>query len=74
MNYTFNDIAGFQTEKEELKRLCEVLSNRQKYLKKGQSCLRVSFSTARQGQVKRCLQRCLPMNAGYIHIVSILPK
>ncbi len=35
MNYTFNDIAGFQTEKEELKRLCEVLSNRQKYLKKG---------------------------------------
>lgn len=35
MNYTFNDIAGYQTEKEELKRLCEVMSNREKYLKKG---------------------------------------
>lgn len=35
MNYTFHDIAGYQTEKEELKRLCEMLSNRQKYLQKG---------------------------------------
>ena len=35
MGYTFNDIAGYKTEKEELKRLCEVLSNREKYLKKG---------------------------------------
>lgn len=35
MNYTFNDIAGYRAEKEELKRLCEVLSNREKYLKKG---------------------------------------
>jgi len=35
MGYTFDNIAGYKTEKEELKRLCEVLSNRDKYLKKG---------------------------------------
>ena len=35
MSYTFNDIAGYKTEKEELQRICEVLSNREKYLKKG---------------------------------------
>ncbi len=35
MSYTFNNIAGYQTEKEELKRICEVLSNREKYLNKG---------------------------------------
>lgn len=35
MGYTFDDIAGYQTEKEELKRLCEVFTNRTAYLKKG---------------------------------------
>lgn len=35
MSYTFNDIAGYQHEKEELKRLCDVFSNREKYLKRG---------------------------------------
>lgn len=35
MSYTFDDIAGYKTEKEELKRLCEVFINRAEYLKKG---------------------------------------
>ena len=35
MNYTFENIAGYQTEKEELKRLCEIFNNREKYQKKG---------------------------------------
>ncbi|MCM1295357.1 MAG: AAA family ATPase [Muribaculaceae bacterium] len=35
MKYTFDSIAGYKIEKEELKRICEVLSNRDKYLKKG---------------------------------------
>lgn len=35
MNYNFESIAGYETEKEELKRLCEIFSNREKYEQKG---------------------------------------
>ena len=35
MSYNFNNIAGYETEKQELARLCEIFSNREKYLKKG---------------------------------------
>ena len=35
MNYTFNSIAGFEEEKNELKRLSEILNNREKYEAKG---------------------------------------
>ena len=35
MNYTFESIAGYELEKEELKRLCEIFSNREKYEAKG---------------------------------------
>lgn len=35
MNYTYNDIAGYATEKEELSRLCEIFNNREKYEAKG---------------------------------------
>ncbi len=35
MNYNFENIAGYETEKEELKRLCEIFNNREKYEKKG---------------------------------------
>ena len=35
MNYNFDSIAGYETEKEELKRLCEILNHRGKYEKKG---------------------------------------
>lgn len=35
MNYDFNSIAGYKTEKEELKRLCEIFNNRKKYERKG---------------------------------------
>lgn len=35
MNYNFDSIAGYETEKEELKRLCEIFNNREKYEKKG---------------------------------------
>ena len=35
MNYTFNSIAGFDEEKNELKKLCEILNNKEKYEAKG---------------------------------------
>lgn len=35
MNYTFENIAGYEAEKEELKRLCEIFNNREEYLAKG---------------------------------------
>lgn len=35
MNYNFNSIAGYETEKEELKKLCDIFINRKKYEKKG---------------------------------------
>lgn len=35
MNYNFDSIAGYETEKEELKRLCEIFNHREKYEKKG---------------------------------------
>ncbi len=35
MNYNFDSIAGYETEKEELKRLCELFNNRQKYEERG---------------------------------------
>lgn len=35
MTYDFDSIAGYETEKEELKRLCEIFNNREKYEKKG---------------------------------------
>ena len=35
MNYTFNSIAGFEEEKNELKKLCEILNNKEKYEAKG---------------------------------------
>ena len=35
MNYTFNSIAGFEEEKNELKKLCEILNNKKKYEAKG---------------------------------------
>ncbi len=35
MNYSFENIAGYETEKEELKRLCEIFNNREKYEQKG---------------------------------------
>ncbi len=35
MNYTFESIAGYEQEKEELMRLCEIFSNREKYEAKG---------------------------------------
>lgn len=35
MNYNFDCIAGYEEEKEELKRLCEIFNNRAKYEKKG---------------------------------------
>ncbi len=35
MNYTFESIAGYEQEKEELMRLCEIFGNRKKYEAKG---------------------------------------
>ena len=35
MNYNFDSIAGYETEKEELRRLCEIFNNREKYKSKG---------------------------------------
>lgn len=35
MNYDFNSIAGYEREKEELKKLCDIFSNREVYEKKG---------------------------------------
>lgn len=35
MSYSFESIAGYETEKEELKRLCEIFSHRKKYQQKG---------------------------------------
>ncbi|MBR3803735.1 MAG: AAA family ATPase [Clostridia bacterium] len=35
MNYSFENIAGYIEEKEELKRLCEIFNNREKYKEKG---------------------------------------
>ena len=35
MNYSFDKIAGYQAEKEELARLCEIFNNRQAYEAKG---------------------------------------
>lgn len=35
MKYTFNDIAGYAKEKEELKRLCEIFKNAETYLSRG---------------------------------------
>lgn len=35
MNYNFDSIAGYETEKEELKKLCEIFNHREKYEKKG---------------------------------------
>lgn len=35
MKYNFESIAGYETEKEELKRLCSIFNNREKYEKKG---------------------------------------
>ncbi len=35
MNYRLSDIAGYAQEKEELKRLCEIVNNREMYLKRG---------------------------------------
>ena len=35
MNYNFDSIAGYEQEKEELRRLCEIFNNREKYEKKG---------------------------------------
>ncbi len=35
MNYNFDSIAGYETEKEELKRLCDIFNNREKYKSKG---------------------------------------
>lgn len=35
MNYTFENIAGYAQEKEELRRLCDIFNNRKTYEKKG---------------------------------------
>ena len=35
MNYNFSDIAGYAQEKEELKRLCEIINNRDVYMERG---------------------------------------
>ncbi len=35
MNYTFNNIVGYEKEKVELAKLCDILNNREKYLAKG---------------------------------------
>lgn len=35
MNYNFDSIAGYEQEKEELRRLCEIFNNRAKYEQKG---------------------------------------
>ena len=35
MNYTFDNIAGYEKEKSELMRLCEIFNNREKYEAKG---------------------------------------
>lgn len=35
MNYKFTDIAGYAQEREELKRLCDIINNREMYLKRG---------------------------------------
>ena len=35
MIYNFDSIAGYEREKEELRRLCEIFNNREKYVKKG---------------------------------------
>ena len=35
MNYKFTDIAGYAQEKEELKRLCDIINNRELYLERG---------------------------------------
>ena len=35
MNYNFKNIAGYEAEKEELKCLCEIFNNREKYKQKG---------------------------------------
>ena len=35
MNYNFENIAGYENEKQELKRLCDVFNNSAYYLNKG---------------------------------------
>ena len=35
MNYNFDSIAGYEQEKKELRRLCEIFNNREKYEQKG---------------------------------------
>ena len=35
MKNTFDDIAGYAREKEELQKLCEMINNRRSYLEKG---------------------------------------
>ncbi len=35
MNYDFNSIAGYKTEKKELEKLCDIFNNKDKYLEKG---------------------------------------
>ncbi len=35
MEYTFDSIAGYENEKNELKKICEILNNREKYEQKG---------------------------------------
>ena len=35
MKNTFDDIAGYAREKEELQKLCEIINNRRSYLEKG---------------------------------------
>lgn len=35
MNYTFDNIAGYAREKEELKKLCDIIRNRNNYAKLG---------------------------------------
>lgn len=35
MNYKFSDIAGYDQEKTELERLCEIINNREQYLQRG---------------------------------------
>lgn len=37
MDYNFDNIAGYETEKEELKKLCDIFTNRKKYENKGAS-------------------------------------
>ena len=57
MNYRLADIAGYAQEKEELKRLCEIINNREMYLERGAKLPKGIIFMAKRERAKRCLPR-----------------